>query len=139
MKSRMMISMMVIAMIAAMIGGATMAWFTDSGTTGDAAFAAGTVKIEAGTSMIYGVEQTTGDLYEIDVATGNKWLLYDTPPLSTNINSPNGLAYDNRYRRLYFAVYVSEDPANPSDLYFYDFASDTHVLAGTVPGIVAGA
>jgi predicted ribosomally synthesized peptide with SipW-like signal peptide len=45
MKSRMLVSLLVIALAAAVIGGATMAWFTDSDETGDVTFTAGTLKI----------------------------------------------------------------------------------------------
>jgi predicted ribosomally synthesized peptide with SipW-like signal peptide len=41
MKSRMLISMLVIALAAAVIGGATMAWFTDEDTAGPVTFTAG--------------------------------------------------------------------------------------------------
>lgn len=41
----MLISMLVIALAAAVIGGATMAWFTDSATSEDVTFTAGTLKI----------------------------------------------------------------------------------------------
>jgi predicted ribosomally synthesized peptide with SipW-like signal peptide len=43
MKSRMLISMLVIALAAAAIGGATMAWFTDEAEVPDVTFTAGTV------------------------------------------------------------------------------------------------
>lgn len=46
MKSRMIISLMVIALAAALIGGATMAWFTDSDDAGTATFTAGTLTID---------------------------------------------------------------------------------------------
>jgi predicted ribosomally synthesized peptide with SipW-like signal peptide len=45
MKSRMMISILVIAMTAALIGGATMAWFTDTKNISGNTFAAGRVEI----------------------------------------------------------------------------------------------
>jgi predicted ribosomally synthesized peptide with SipW-like signal peptide len=47
MKSKMIISLMIIAMVAALIGGATMAWFTDDAAPGEATFTAGTVIIDA--------------------------------------------------------------------------------------------
>ncbi len=46
MKSRMLISLLVIALAAAVIGGATMAWFTDKDDAGAATFTAGTLKID---------------------------------------------------------------------------------------------
>ncbi len=47
MKSRMLLSMLVIALAAALIGGATMAWFGDEAAAPEAAFQAGTVVISA--------------------------------------------------------------------------------------------
>lgn len=47
MKNRMLITVLVVALSAALIGGATMAWFTDSATTGEAEFTAGTVVVDA--------------------------------------------------------------------------------------------
>lgn len=47
MKSRMLISMLVIALVAAVIGGGTMAIFTDNAELGEAEFVAGTVKVSA--------------------------------------------------------------------------------------------
>lgn len=46
MKSRLFISLMVIALAAALIGGATMAWFTDADDAGEAVFTAGTLTID---------------------------------------------------------------------------------------------
>ena len=46
MKSRMIISLMVIALAAALIGGATMAWFTDSDASEPVTFTAGTLLID---------------------------------------------------------------------------------------------
>ena len=46
MKSRMLISMLVIALAAAAIGGATMAWFTDEAEVPDVTFTAGKVDVE---------------------------------------------------------------------------------------------
>jgi predicted ribosomally synthesized peptide with SipW-like signal peptide len=135
-----------VALVSAIIGGATMAWYTDQAVSGQIDFAAGTVLVEANTAMVFGVERETGHLYEIDIATGAKYKIYETPPpLANDIKSPNGLAYDNRNQRLYFAVHESGDLSNNSILYFYDFATKSHSLAGattaeaTVEGIVAGA
>ncbi|MEW5954273.1 MAG: TasA family protein [Bacillota bacterium] len=46
MKSRLLVSLMVIAMAAALIGGATMAWFTDEATSPEQTFTAGTLLID---------------------------------------------------------------------------------------------
>lgn len=126
-----------IALCAALVGGATMAWFTDSDVSESATFAAGTVLIEAGSSSIasqyfdssdgvfvYGVESGTGDLYEIDVLNHVENRIfkgsggYDYP-------YPNGLAFDSVNDRLYFAV-------NKQDLSYYDFSSDLVTAAGAL-------
>ena len=74
MKSRMIMSLLVIALAAALIGGATMAWFTDSDTAGSATFTAGTLKIDVsdGLTAFYDLLQVgskhgnmnPGDVYE---------------------------------------------------------------------------
>lgn len=48
MKSRIMVSMLLIALMAALIGGATMAWFWDQQSTGTNTFAAGTLELTVG-------------------------------------------------------------------------------------------
>ena len=49
MSKKVMLIALSIALVAALVGGATMAWFTDSDASGPVEFAAGTVQIEAGT------------------------------------------------------------------------------------------
>lgn len=56
MRKRIITSMMVIALMAAMIGGGTLAWFTDSDTAGEAMFTAGTVRVRAGEAVITTVD-----------------------------------------------------------------------------------
>jgi len=46
MKSRMLVSFLVIAVVASLIGGATMAWFTDTDSAGEATFTAGTLSLD---------------------------------------------------------------------------------------------
>lgn len=48
MKSRILMSMLVIALAAALVGGATMAWFTDTATVTANTFTAGTLRVAAG-------------------------------------------------------------------------------------------
>lgn len=48
MKTRMLMSLLVIALAAALVGGATMAWFNDTQDVPEATFTAGTVKVAAG-------------------------------------------------------------------------------------------
>lgn len=151
MKKRIILSVLAIIFVLSLISGAVVAWFTDVDTT-ENVFQAGTVLIEADSSVImsqnfdpagavyiYGVEQGTGHLYEINVETGVSYKLYNTPNYApNNMNSPNGLAFDNPNRRLYFAVYQSS-AAPESKLYFYDFREKELVYAGKVDGVVAGA
>ena len=144
---------MVIALAAAIVGGATMAWFNDSASSSEVEFSTGTVLIEAGTSgviktsyfdtdsegtYLYGVERTKGDLYEIDVLNGTVHKFYDMPNLTPadGIVSPNGLGLDSVNKRLYFSVKRSN---NLSELYFYDFNSSGITSAGNAPGIIYGA
>lgn len=89
-----------------------------------------------GTAMVFGVERGTGDLYEIDPTAGTAYRLADiVDPLPSNVNSPNGLAYDAGTGRLYFSV--GEEAGASSDLYFWDGTAT--VLAGSVNGQSAGA
>jgi predicted ribosomally synthesized peptide with SipW-like signal peptide len=138
MSKKVMLISLSIALVAALVGGATMAWFTDSDASGPVEFAAGTVLIEAGSSSIasqyfdaadgvfvYGVEGNSGDLYEIDVQNGLENKIFDNPKNYSGYY-PNGLAFDEVNDRLYFA-------ANRKDLYFYDFSADELVEAGTFP------
>jgi len=53
MKSRIMISLLVIALAAAMIGGGTMAWFTAKDEAPENEFTAGTVMLEVGDEEVY--------------------------------------------------------------------------------------
>jgi len=68
MKTRIYVSMLVIALAAALVGGATMALFTDQDTNEGNVFTAGTVDIEAGeTSVIIGA----GNMAPGDTVTGS--------------------------------------------------------------------
>jgi len=146
-KTRMWLSVIIIAGTMAAMSGSIIAWFTSQSIIEDNLFMAGTVAIEAesqvilsqyfdqgsGAVYLYGVEQGTGHLYEINVtANGIANKVYETPNRSVSVNWPNGLAFDNRNRRLYYA----EDNSN---LYFYDFHNKEEVLAGAVIGLPAGA
>ena len=127
-----------------MIAGATFAWFTDSDKAGNVVFAAGTVSIEAGNYAIlsqyfnpdeavyvYAVEENTGDLYEVDVKNGLAHMIFDTPmdELSpADQYSPNGLAFDNVNRRLYFSIKKS----GSTHLWFYDFNEKDLVFSGAL-------
>lgn len=102
-KKTILMAVITVVLAAAMIGGATMAWFTDSDTSEPVTMTAGTLLVEAGTSMIYGIEKATGDIYEIDVSNGKEYLLFDGTTPYGDENYPNGLAYDRQNDRLYYA------------------------------------
>lgn len=132
MKRNLLILAITVAFAAALAGG-SMAWFTDSGTAGEAKFTSGTVDIEAGMAMAYGVEQDTGDLYGIDLSSGKEYLLFDEATSDSNEYFPNALAFDRENLRLYYAM---ED----GDLYFYCFESQSEVDAeGSLDDTAAGA
>jgi len=61
MKSRFLVSLLVIAMAAALIGGGTMAWFTDTAEPDDVTFTAGTVVVGLGDGGIVEAEGYTLD------------------------------------------------------------------------------
>ncbi|MBS3887187.1 MAG: SipW-dependent-type signal peptide-containing protein [Dethiobacter sp.] len=68
MKSKMFMSMMVIALAAALVGGATMAWFTSQATNPANTFSAGTLIVGAG-SQTYAVP--IGNMAPGDVISGS--------------------------------------------------------------------
>lgn len=88
MKTKMFASMLVIALAAALVGGATMALFTDQDTNEGNVFTAGTVDIEAGeTSIIVGADNmapgdtVTGSFVVTNVGTLE--LRYDVSALGS--------------------------------------------------------
>lgn len=136
-KNKMILIAIMVVLSAALVGGYTMAWFTDSDSAEAETFAAGTVLIEAGSNSItsqyfdpadgvfvYGVIGQTGDLYEIDVQNQRENLIFENP---NNYSSyyPNALAFDAVNDRLYFA-------ANKNTLWFYDFSQNKLVNAGAI-------
>jgi len=68
MKSRMMTGMLVIAVMAALIGGATMAWFTDTAKSGQITFQAGTLLIGIDDNRL-----TAGDIDLNKLNPGETW------------------------------------------------------------------
>ncbi|MGI6327366.1 MAG: TasA family protein [Dethiobacteria bacterium] len=118
MSKKVMLVALSIALVAALVGGATMAWFTDSDVSGPVEFAAGTLLVEANTSMIYGVEykdpeNQPGTLYEIFVDKDSNIVTY-TKLYDSNKKRLNALAFDRKNKKLYYAD-------GNSNLYFYDF------------------
>jgi predicted ribosomally synthesized peptide with SipW-like signal peptide len=72
MKSRMLVSLLVIALAAAVIGGATMAWFTDEAEVSDVTFTAGTVDIEVTNDPTSFENVNPGDCYDISATIKNE-------------------------------------------------------------------
>ncbi len=128
-----------------------MAWLTAKADAPENTFTAGTVAIEAGGTQIrsqyfdpgeawylYGVEFQTGNLYEIDILNQTATMFYETDMAAlapADTYSPNGLAFDNDSRRLYFSIVRG----STSQIYFYDFGEQELVDGGTVPGTNYGA
>ncbi len=135
MRIKLALSMFVVLLVIAATLGATFAYFTDDAELDPVSFQAGTLTIEGSTSLIYGVERGTGDLYEIDVVTGEEMLLFDgTTNNENDQNYPNALAYDRNNNRLYYAN-------SDRNLYFHEIGSGIEEFAGTLSGSqsVAGA
>jgi len=85
---------------------------------------------------VYGVEQVSGDLYEIDVVGSTATKIADiVDPVPENKNSPNGLAWDPTTDRLYFSAHIPTDTS--SVLWFWE--GGTTFLAGEIPGVATGA
>ncbi|GAH09019.1 unnamed protein product, partial [marine sediment metagenome] len=83
-------------------------------------------------AVMYGTSGVSGDfdkIYEIDVSTLTANMLFNTYPLNTTINGPNGNAYDPDNERLYYSKYTSSD-----SLYFYDFLNPANNFAGPLLG-----
>ncbi len=119
-KTKLFLSLLIVVIAVALIGGATLAWFTDSASAEDVSFQAGTLLIDAGTSMIYGVEFETGNgVYEIYI--DNDSVRYNKL-IESSRSGLNALAYDNSNQRLYYAD-------GQRNLYFYDLNSGQEINA----------
>lgn len=118
MKRKVLFSALAIMIIAAAFGAGTMAWFTAKSEAPESEFVAGTVMIEASAAMIFGVERVTGDIYEIDVLAGEKYLIFNQTNQGQG-GHVNALAYDLKNQRLYY------NAPTGNTLYFYDFNSES--------------
>ncbi|MDO9574872.1 MAG: SipW-dependent-type signal peptide-containing protein, partial [Candidatus Contubernalis sp.] len=138
-KTKVVLSLSVITMVLILMVGATLAWFTAESQAIENQFVAGTVEIDAGSSVVksqyfdsseavflYGVEYATGGLYEIDVQNMQAYQFANVKHLGGDTYSPNGLAFDNGSRRLYFAV----NKGSNAELWFYDLRNGELVYAG---------
>lgn len=83
-----------------------------------------------------GATNGDGDLYQVDPTTGAATLLYDfASDPSTNVFSPNGLAFDPVREWLYFSLDADGSSASgPEEIYYFDTNGGTPdpVLVGTV-------
>jgi len=70
MKTKIFMSMLVIALAAALVGGATMAWFTDTATNVGNTFTAGTVDITVGATTL-AIVPAPLNMAPGDIATGS--------------------------------------------------------------------
>ncbi|MBS4031501.1 MAG: SipW-dependent-type signal peptide-containing protein [Clostridiales bacterium] len=110
MKSRLVISLMVIALAAALIGGATMAWFSDSHVSTPNTFAAGTLDLKVdGQDQAVGVSLT--NMAPGDTSSYYKWVLKNDgtlpgklsvnfSPINNNsniMNEPKAIALEEYY------------------------------------------
>lgn len=89
--------------------------------------------------VIYGVQRSTGEIYEINPLDGSYSLVFTAPipPLrSYSPGSPNGLAYDTDNDRLYYTQYPGT-VANTAELYFHEGGTQTY--AGLLNGEIADA
>ena len=83
-------------------------------------------------AVMYGTSGVSGDydkIYKIDVNGLTATMLFNTSPLNSHINGPNGNAYDPDNNWLYYSKYAS-----PDSLYFYDFVTPVNNYAGPLPG-----
>ncbi len=134
MKRKVLLIALTIALVAGIVGGGTMAWFTAKAEVNNE-FTAGTVMIQADSNMIYsqyfdpqdgvfvyGIEGKTGDIYEIDPVNKLENKIFNNPDTYSGWY-PNALAFDKANDRLYFA-------RNRTELWFYDFSGDQLKKAG---------
>ncbi len=149
MKSRMMVSLLVIALAAAVIGGATMAWFTDSDPVEPVTFTAGTVDIKV-TDQEGGYENVNpGDCHDVtatitNVGSKNVVLKLDDITASFNVanDAPADIALD------YSLITIHFQNANPDDwtksldgnwvIVFEGEAAEVHDLSNYVIYYVGG-
>jgi hypothetical protein len=106
--------------------------------------AIGSAAAQSGTSrtLLYGVQQETGTVYEVDAASGAATELVDLQSLASaqgitvpfSASSPNGNAYDVEESRFYFTSF-----GGAGKLYFVDTddATPSITLAGTLDGAAA--
>jgi fibro-slime domain-containing protein len=94
----------------------------------------GSHEVTLPTSIVYGIQRYTGDVYGVDVPTGTSWLEFEMPtPPGANSASPNGLAYNPENGYLYYTDY--QLGTTPDTLYFWDGTAQGvagQIAAGTV-------
>jgi predicted ribosomally synthesized peptide with SipW-like signal peptide len=138
MKSRIFMSMLVIALAAALVGGATMSIFTAQGETDEKTYAAGTVKLsvsdlESSTTIdiknmapgdtINGefVVKNTGSLplwFQVTAVTKevegseNNYLFGGGTPAEVTIDNPAGILESGKEATIYYSVYLPLEADN---------------------------
>ena len=103
---------------------------------GDTLIIAAHAVIEKGCNPIgdvYGIKRNSGEVYGVDVLTGETALIFTTVAPPTSNVGPNGLAYDGGNKRFYYCDYTGT-----SILYFWDGTQE--LVAGPLPyGDIAAA
>ena len=110
--------------------------FSDSGALASVIFCPPPPVCED-SEVVWGIQRGVDApyIYSIDLATNTSTFVADTEKNDSEVDYPNGVAYDVPTNRLYYAERVS---AENSVLHFYDFAGN-QVPAGELSGVVAGA
>jgi hypothetical protein len=82
---------------------------------------------------VYGIKRNSGEVYGVDVLTGETALIFTTVAPPTSNVGPNGLAYDGENKRFYYCDYTGT-----RTLYFWDGTQE--LVAGPLPyGNIAAA
>lgn len=138
MKSRILVSMLVIALAAALVGGATMSIFTAEAETNERTYAAGTVKIAAGNQTFHEIDtlknmapgdtingefvvKNTGSLplwLQVTAVTKevegseNNYLFGGGTPAEVTIDNPAGILESGEEATIYYSVYLPLEADN---------------------------
>lgn len=86
-------------------------------------FAAVAMAVVLPDGYVYGMERSTGKVYQINPLDGSATAIYTvTAPPAVTTASPNGLAYNYATERLYYVQYGTSTASSPavSQLYFWD-------------------
>lgn len=132
-KSKMIVSLLLIGLAAIIVGGATMAWFTDDATVADATFTAGTVKVSAGEPSVALPDGVfAGNINPGDCSTVT-WKICNIGTKKANL----GVKLDDEWVSGLTAANVSYAPAEDSGWVLYE-ENDGSIWAYYVDGPVDG-